>query len=151
MTPPRFAEVSDIDRTFDPSQFDLPSDVRAILARPPAPAVETYASFRDDSVAGIPSLASTDASAVIEVNGHDIEVETTGVEQVEEALAASADDGMSEGSRGLGKLGFADQLRGFEDDASNTFFPDEFEAVSYTHLDVYKRQDRTIQGCDGWQ
>ncbi|MDP2344136.1 MAG: tetratricopeptide repeat protein [Deltaproteobacteria bacterium] len=127
---------------FDPNEFDLPSDVKAMLANkserpiagPPPGAFEDFGPGSDDVTGAmpimetgqfdgaIPSLASVDAAAIIEMG-------PPGSSPFAGAPVADADDAgmdMPSQSRNLFQV-----ARGFEDDPANTFFPDELAEAEF--------------------
>lgn len=146
-----FAENQAQSGEFDPNEFDLPDDVKAMLASPsPSPSPPRPSPFPElgndelpalptgtfdagdlrggatllpdelPDLASVPSLASSDAEAVVEV--------PPPVADVAAPVAAvdDADVGAPSQSRDL----FA-PARGFEDDPANTFFPDELAEAEF--------------------
>jgi tetratricopeptide (TPR) repeat protein len=150
-----FADTQPQSGEFDPNEFDLPDDVKAMLAPSspkassprPSPFPEmgelgngelpglptgTFdagdlrggATLLPDELpdlASVPSLASSDAEAVIEVPPPVVDDVTAPVAAVDDA-----DIGAPSQSRDL----FA-PARGFEDDPANTFFPDELAEAEF--------------------
>lgn len=127
--------------TFDPNAFDLPDDVKVMLAAPPPGISDGLGlpdGFDDDADAAfdavatgtfdpkdIPSLASAEADVIEELEAELRGTETPPPFGAPPAAVDDVPDGPSM-SRAL----FAPE-RGFEDDPANTFFPDELAEAEF--------------------
>jgi tetratricopeptide (TPR) repeat protein len=103
----------DFSEEFDPSSFDLPADVKALLrAGVPAP--------NDEALPDAPTSPSRAPAP----------------RQLAQALPPEMNsDSFNDASQGeitlRGKLGLKDKAHGFENDPANQFFPDELEEAEF--------------------
>ncbi len=122
---------------FDPNEFDLPSDVKAILAARPAAAAPplsddagasdvtgSFAVIETGRYDQIPSLASMDAEALIET----APPPSLQLGASSAPLADFEDAGLDLPSQSRSLFQVA---RGFEDDPANTFFGDELAEAEF--------------------
>ncbi len=110
---------------FDPNAFDLPDDVKAMLAAPMPDGAHAEMEPMATNAFDEPSLASIDADDIEELGESFVESFVPPPVGPPPASVDDVPEGMSQ-SRAL----FAPE-RGFEDDPANTFFPDELAEAEF--------------------